>query len=103
MTSAQILIIVTIILYMVGMLAIGALFNRKGATETSDGFYIGGRSLGPVVTAMSAEASDMSSYLLMGLPGLAYIAGLAEVTWTAVGLSIGTYLNFLLVARLLRR
>ena len=103
MTSAQILIIVTIILYMVGMLAIGALFNRKGATETSDGFYIGGRSLGPVLTAMSAEASDMSSYLLMGLPGLAYIAGLAEVTWTAVGLSIGTYLNFLLVARLLRR
>ena len=103
MTSAQILIIVTIILYMAGMLGIGILFNRKGATNTSDGFYIGGRSLGPVVTAMSAEASDMSSYLLMGLPGLAYIAGLAEVTWTAVGLSIGTYLNFLLVARLLRR
>ena len=98
MTSAQILIIVTIILYMAGMLGIGILFNRKGATNTSDGFYIGGRSLGPVVTAMSAEASDMSSYLLMGLPGLAYIAGLAEVTWTAVGLSIGTYLNFLLVA-----
>ena len=103
MTSAQILIIVTIILYMCGMLAIGAFFNRKGATETSDGFYIGGRSLGPIVTAMSAEASDMSSYLLMGLPGLAYIAGLAEVTWTAIGLSVGTYLNFLLVARLLRR
>ena len=97
------MIIVTIVLYMAGMLAIGALFNRKGATTTSDGFYIGGRSLGPVVTAMSAEASDMSSYLLMGLPGLAYIAGLAEVTWTAIGLSIGTYLNFLLVARLLRR
>ena len=97
------MIIVTIVLYMAGMLAIGALFNRKGATTTSDGFYIGGRSLGPIVTAMSAEASDMSSYLLMGLPGLAYIAGLAEVTWTAVGLSIGTYLNFLLVAKLLRR
>ena len=97
------MIIVTIILYMTGMILIGLLFNRKGATETSDGFYIGGRSLGPVVTAMSAEASDMSSYLLMGLPGLAYIAGLAEVTWTAIGLSIGTYLNFLLVARLLRR
>ena len=103
MTSAQIMIIVIIILYMAGMLAIGAIFNRKGATSTSDGFYIGGRSLGPVVTAMSAEASDMSSYLLMGLPGLAYIAGLAEVTWTVIGLSIGTYLNFLLVARLLRR
>ena len=97
------MIIVTIILYMCGMLAIGLLFNRKGATDTSDGFYIGGRSLGPVVTAMSAEASDMSSYLLMGLPGLAYIAGLAEVTWTAIGLAVGTYLNFLLVARLLRR
>ncbi len=97
------MIIVTIILYMCGMLVIGLLFNRKGATNTSDGFYIGGRSLGPVVTAMSAEASDMSSYLLMGLPGLAYIAGLAEVTWTAIGLAVGTYLNFLLVARLLRR
>ena len=103
MTTAQIMIIVTIILYMCGMRAIGLLFNRKGATDTSDGFYIGGRSLGPVVTAMSAEASDMSSYLLMGLPGLAYIAGLAEVTWTAIGLAVGTYLNFLLVARLLRR
>ena len=67
MTSAQIMIIVIIILYMAGMLAIGAIFNRKGATSTSDGFYIGGRSLGPIVTAMSAEASDMSSYLLMGL------------------------------------
>ena len=103
MTTGQILIIVTIVLYMAGMIAIGVLFNRKGATETSQGFYLGGRSLGPVVTAMSAEASDMSSYLLMGLPGLAYLAGLAEVTWTAIGLSIGTYLNFLLVARLLRR
>ena len=51
MTSAQILIIVTVILYMAGMLGIGILFNRKGATNTSDGFYIGGRSLGPVVTA----------------------------------------------------
>ena len=103
MTTGQILIIVTIILYMSAMIAIGVLFNRKGATETSQGFYLGGRSLGPVVTAMSAEASDMSSDLLMGLPGLAYLAGLAEVTWTAIGLSIGTYLNFLLVARLLRR
>ena len=61
MTTGQILIIVTIILYMAGMIAIGVMFNRKGATETSHGFYLGGRSLGPVVTAMSAEASDMSS------------------------------------------
>lgn len=103
MTTAQIIIIVTIIVYMGAMIGIGIRFNRKGATQTSKGFFIGGRSLGPVVTAMSAEASDMSSYLLMGLPGLAYLAGLAEVTWTAIGLAVGTYLNFLFVARILRR
>ena len=103
MTTAQILIIATIVAYLFVMLLIGVIFNRQGATETSDGFYIGGRSLGPLVTAMSAEASDMSSYLLMGLPGLAYIAGVAEVGWTAIGLAIGTYLNFLFVAKRLRR
>lgn len=103
MTTAQIIIVITIVTYLFGMLLIGVIFNRQGAADTSDGFYIGGRSLGPLVTAMSAEASDMSSYLLMGLPGLAYLAGVAEVTWTAVGLAVGTYLNFLLVARLLRR
>ena len=52
---------------------------------------------------MSAEASDMSSYLLMGLPGLAYLSGMADVGWTAIGLSIGTYLNWLIVAKRLRR
>ena len=52
---------------------------------------------------MSAEASDMSSYLLMGLPGLAYLCGVAEVGWTAIGLAIGTYLNWLIVAKRLRR
>ena len=59
--------------------------------------------MGPIVTAMSAEASDMSSYLLMGLPGLAYLCGLPEVTWTCIGLAVGTYLNWLIVARRLRR
>ena len=103
MTTAQILIIATIIAYLFGMLLIGFIFNRQGAADTQDNFYIGGRKLGPLVTAMSAEASDMSSYLLMGLPGLAYIAGLAEVSWTAIGLAVGTYLNFLLVSRKLRR
>lgn len=103
MTGAQIVIIVTIICYLGAMLLIGLYFNRMGSGNTSSDFFIGGRSLGPIVTAMSAEASDMSSYLLMGLPGLAYFAGIAEVSWTAIGLAIGTYLNFLLVARKLRR
>ena len=97
------IIAITMVAYLFAMLMVGVVFNRKGATETSDGFYIGGRSLGPLVTAMSAEASDMSSYLLMGLPGLAYIAGLAEVSWTAIGLAVGTYLNFLFVSKILRR
>ena len=103
MNNPTLVIAITMVIYLFAMLMVGVVFNRKGATETSDGFYIGGRSLGPLVTAMSAEASDMSSYLLMGLPGLAYFAGLAEVTWTAIGLAVGTYLNFLFVSRILRR
>ena len=102
MTNAQIIIIVTILLYLGAMLIIGAAFSKK-STSSSEDFYIGGRSLGPIVPAMSAEASDMSSYLLMGLPGLAYFAGVAEVGWTAIGLAVGTYLNWLIVARRLRR
>lgn len=97
------LILVAIIAYLSMTMLIGVYFSRRGSGSSSNEFYIGGRSLGPVVTAMSAEASDMSSYLLMGLPGLAYIAGIAEVGWTVIGLAIGTYLNFLLVARRLRR
>ena len=62
-----------------------------------------GRKLGPFVTAMSAEASDMSSWLLMGLPGVAYLTGLAEASRTAIGLVVGTYLNWLIVARRIRR
>ena len=103
MTTAQFLIIATIILYLGAMLIIGFYYNRKGAGSSSGEFYLGGRGLGPIVTAMSAEASDMSSYLLMGLPGLAYFAGIAEVGWTAIGLAVGTYLNWLIVAKRLRR
>lgn len=103
MTKSQILIMVSIVLYLAAMILIGVYYSRKGSGESSENFFIGGRSLGPIVTAMSAEASDMSSYLLMGLPGLAYLAGVAEVGWTAIGLAVGTYLNFLFVAKLLRR
>lgn len=102
MTTAQVCIIATIVVYLVAMVLVGVYFSRKGGSASSHEFYLGGRKLGPVVTAMSAEASDMSSYLLMGLPGLAYIAGVAEVGWTVIGLAVGTYLNWLIVAKRLR-
>lgn len=100
MESNIIGILVTIIVYLGGMIAIGAVFSKKNK-DVSD-FYLGGRKLGPLVSAMSAEASDMSSYLLMGLPGLAYLCGMAEVGWTTIGLALGTYLNWLFVAKRLR-
>ena len=102
MTSAQICIVLAIAIYLIAMIGIGLFFNRTSGSSSSD-FYLGGRRLGPVVTAMSAEASDMSSYLLMGLPGLAYLCGVAEVGWTVIGLAVGTYLNWLIVAKRLRR
>ncbi len=101
MSSSEIGITVSIVLYLVGMVLIGLWMTGKN--KTSDDFYLGGRKLGPLVTAMSAEASDMSSWLLMGLPGVAYLTGLAEASWTAIGLAIGTYLNWLFVARRIRR
>ena len=103
MSTSQICIVATIVVYLVAMVLVGVYCSRKGAGGSSHEFYLGGRKLGPVVTAMSAEASDMSSYLLMGLPGLAYLCGVAEVGWTAIGLAIGTYLNWLIVAKRLRR
>ena len=100
MGTSTILILVTIVVYLAMMIAIGAKFSKKNK-DTSD-FYLGGRKLGPFVTAMSAEASDMSSWLLMGLPGVALIAGLAEASWTAIGLAVGTYINWLIVAKRIR-
>ncbi len=100
--SAQVFIIVTIVAYLALMVLTGFYFNRKSDSSTEN-FYLGGRKLGPLVAAMSAEASDMSSWLLMGLPGVAYLTGLADATWTAIGLAVGTYLNWLLVAKRLRR
>jgi sodium/proline symporter len=103
MTTAQFCIIAAIIVYLAAMIYVGFYFSRGGSGSSSDEFYLGGRKLGPIVTAMSAEASDMSSWLLMGLPGLAYLSGVAEPGWTAIGLAAGTYLNWLLVAKRLRR
>ncbi|MCQ2533992.1 MAG: sodium/proline symporter [Clostridia bacterium] len=100
MSTTNIVIMVAIVLYLIGMVIIGAVFSRK--TKNTDDFYLGGRKLGPIVTAMSAEASDMSSWLLMGLPAVALMTGLAEATWTALGLAIGTYINWLIVAKRIR-
>ena len=101
MNGAIIGVFLVIIAYLVMMLAIG-FFYSKGNNDSSD-FYLGGRKLGPFVTAMSAEASDMSSWLLMGLPGVAYLSGICDASWTAIGLAIGTYLNWLIVAKRIRR
>lgn len=100
MTTSNIVIIATIGVYLLGMILIGFAFTKKN--KNSDDFYLGGRKLGPLVTAMSAEASDMSGWLLMGLPAVALMTGLPEAMWTAIGLTIGTYLNWLFVAKRLR-
>lgn len=97
---SNVIIVVAIVAYLAMMLFIG--FRMSNKNKNTDDFYLGGRKLGPLVTAMSAEASDMSSWLLMGLPGVAYLTGVADAAWTAIGLAIGTYLNWLLVARRIR-
>lgn len=94
-------IMIAMIVYIGAVIGIG-LYYAKRANESSGNYLIGGRSLGPWVTAMSAEASDMSGWLLMGLPGVAYWLGLSEAIWTAIGLFVGTYLNWLFVAKRLR-
>ena len=71
--KSTVLMIAAIGIYLVGMVLIGLFFSRRN--KNTDDFFLGGRKLGPIVTAMSAEASDMSSYLLMGLPGVAYLSG----------------------------
>ncbi len=101
LSTVNFCIIATIVIYLLGMLAIGFIFS-KGNSNSTD-FYLGGRKMGPIVTAMSAEASDMSSWLLMGLPGLAYLSGICDPGWTAIGLGVGTWLNWFFVARKLRR
>ena len=99
MTTAMMGMLITMGVYLFGMIIVGAMFSKN---ETAGDFYLGGRKLGPFVTAMSAEASDMSSWLLMGLPGVAYLSGICDAAWTAIGLAIGTYINWLIVAKRIR-
>lgn len=101
MSAASVIIVFAIAAYLILMIVIGVIYSRKNGGGSSD-FFLGGRRLSPLVAAMSAEASDMSSWLLMGLPGVAYMTGCADAAWTAIGLAVGTYLNWLLVAKRLR-
>ena len=102
MNSQTIQILIAMVIYMAAVVGIGIVFTKQ-ANKSSENYFLGGRSLGPWVTAMSAEASDMSGWLLMGLPGVAYWCGLADAAWTAIGLAIGTYFNWLIVSKRLRR
>lgn len=98
--SLQIMIVM--ILYMLVVIGIGLAFAKR-ANQSSEEYFLGGRTLGPWVTAMSAEASDMSGWLLMGLPGVAYWCGISDAAWTAIGLALGTYANWLITSKRLRR
>ncbi|SEK45783.1 solute:Na+ symporter, SSS family/sodium/proline symporter [Colwellia chukchiensis] len=91
---------ISLALYFLVMLAIGLYAYRKSTSDVS-GFMLGGRSLGPGVTALSAGASDMSGWMLMGVPGLMYAVGLSSI-WISLGLILGAYLNYLIVAPRLR-
>ena len=102
MNSQSIQILIAMIVYMTVVIAIGIIYAKR-ANKDSESYFLGGRSLGPWVTAMSAEASDMSGWLLMGLPGVAYWCGLSDAAWTAIGLAVGTYFNWLIVSKRLRR
>jgi sodium/proline symporter len=97
--SAQILIAMGC--YLLFAIGIGLWYAKKSNNSTEE-YFLGGRSLGPWVAAMSAEASDMSGWLLMGLPGVAYFTGAGEAAWTAIGLAIGTWINWRIVAKRLR-
>ena len=100
----QIIHAVVLVLYLSVMLGIGLYFYRRNKSQTD--YFLGGRNLNVWVTSMSAQASDMSGWLLMGLPGTAFLLtyknGMAEAFWTALGLAVGTYLNWLLLAKRLR-
>ena len=94
--------LVVLIIYFALMLGIGVFFFMRSKSKSDKDYFLGGKSMGPWVTAMSAQASDMSAWLLMGLPGSILAFGLGQV-WIGIGLALGTALNWILVARRLRR
>ena len=100
MTGEPIHVAVIFTVYLAAMLVVGAFFYRR--TESMSDYFLGGRNLNKWVTALSAEASDMSGWLLLGLPGAAYLGGMSAA-WIALGLLAGTYVNWRFVARRLRQ
>ena len=94
--------IIAFILYFVVVLAIGIYFFVKSKGGDEKEYFLGGRHMGPFVTAMSAQASDMSGWLLMGFPGSLFAFGMGQV-WIGIGLALGTALNWIFVATRLRR
>ena len=101
MTSQMIAQIIAFVLYL-GLMVFVGLRTAKNNNTASD-FFLGSRKVGPWITALSAEASDSSAWLLMGLPGLCYLGGFKETFWTAIGLLLGTYLAWLIIAKPLRK
>ncbi|MCY6355565.1 sodium/proline symporter PutP [Clostridium sp. ZS2-4] len=87
------------VIYLLAMMGIGLVFYFK--TKNLSDYVLGGRQLGGWVTSLSAQASDMSGWLLMGLPGAAYLTGMDSI-WIAIGLAVGTYLNWKVIAKRLR-
>lgn len=99
MVQSDIAVLIAFAIYLLAMLSIGVYYSRS-QQRLSD-YILGGRSLGPWITSMSAEASDMSGWMLMGVPGLAYSTGVSA-SWIAIGIAIGTYLNWHFVSQRLR-
>lgn len=92
--------VISIVIYFIAMLGIG-LYAYRTSTEDASGYLLGGRKLSPAVTALSAGASDMSGWLVMGLPGAVYLTGLNNI-WIGLGLVLGAYINYLVIAGRLR-
>ena len=87
--------------YLITMIVVGLCYVRRTNTSLED-YYLAKRSFGPWTASMSAGAADMSGWLLLGLPGLVYFTGLGEALWTALGLFIGTCVNWIVVSKRLR-
>jgi len=101
MSAANMQILIAMGCYLLFTIGISLWYSKKSSRNT-EAYFLGGRGLGPWVAAMSAEASDMSGWLLMGLPGVAYFTGAGEAAWTAIGLALGTWINWQVVAKRLR-